>query len=91
MSPSPRILEDRQGSGRSGGGYGVLEAGERAPQQARDVHLRVADPLADLALAQVVHEARQIVQEAACLVIAILETKDAEFVNEAAERGSSPI
>lgn len=29
----------------------------------------------------------QIVQEAACPVIAILETKDAEFVNEAAKRG----
>lgn len=29
----------------------------------------------------------QIVQEAACPVIAILETQDAEFVNEAAKRG----
>ncbi len=29
----------------------------------------------------------QIVQEAACPVIAILETKDADFVNEAAKRG----
>ena len=35
-----------------------LQAVERASQQARHVHLRVADPLADLALGQVVHEAQ---------------------------------
>ena len=32
--------------------------GQRPPQQARHVHLRVADLLADLALGQVVHEAQ---------------------------------
>ena len=36
----------------------VSSAVERPPQQPRDVHLRVADPLADLALRQVVHEAQ---------------------------------
>ena len=43
---------------RSSGGCGRLQPIQRPPQQARDVHLRIADLLADLALRQVVHEAQ---------------------------------
>src|SRR5215208_3762539 len=42
---------------RSCGGCGGLQAVEGPPEQPRDVHLRVADALADLTLSEVLHEA----------------------------------
>src|SRR3978361_609055 len=37
----------------------LAEAGDRAPQDARDLHLRDADPLGDLSLGEVVREAQR--------------------------------
>jgi hypothetical protein len=41
-----------------GRGRGHLEPSQGTAQDARDLHLRAAHPLADLALGQVVHEAQ---------------------------------
>jgi hypothetical protein len=61
LDGAERVWRNRRPSGtpaRSGGGRGGFESVERAPQQTRDVDLRVAHPISDLALREVACEAQ---------------------------------